>query len=86
MKNDAQSYWAPNHWSVLILSYMSKLSLSVYLLKLLWWGGYPGVIPVNPKCNHKWSWRERESKSESHSVLSECLWPYGIYSPWNSLG
>ena len=24
--------------------------------------------------------------SESHSVLSDCLWPHGLYSPWNSLG
>ena len=24
--------------------------------------------------------------SESHSVVSDSLWPYGLYSPWNSLG
>ena len=24
--------------------------------------------------------------SESHSVVSNSLWPYGLYSPWNSLG
>ena len=23
---------------------------------------------------------------ESHSVVSDFLWPYGLYSPWNSLG
>ena len=27
-----------------------------------------------------------ESESESRSVLSDSLWPYGLYSPWNSLG
>ena len=27
-----------------------------------------------------------ESKSESHSVVSDYLWPYGLYSPWNSPG
>ena len=25
-------------------------------------------------------------KSESHSVMSDSLWPHGLYSPWNSLG
>ena len=24
--------------------------------------------------------------SESHSVVSDCLWPHGLYSPWNSPG
>ena len=24
------------------------------------------------------------NKSESHSVVSNCLWPHGLYSPWNS--
>ena len=23
---------------------------------------------------------------ESHSVMSNCLWPHGLYSPWNSPG
>ena len=27
-----------------------------------------------------------ESESESHSVLSDSLWPHGLYSPWNSPG
>ena len=27
-----------------------------------------------------------ESRSESHSVVSDFLWPYGLYSPWNSPG
>ena len=31
-------------------------------------------------------WKEVESESESHSVVSNSLWPHGIYSPWNSLG
>ena len=28
----------------------------------------------------------KEIESESHSVLSDSLRPYGIYSPWNSPG
>ena len=29
---------------------------------------------------HRWKW------SESHSVVSDSLWPHGLYSPWNSPG
>ena len=25
-------------------------------------------------------------KCESHSIMSDSLWPYGLYSPWNSPG
>ena len=28
----------------------------------------------------------KESESESHSVVSNSLWPHGLYNPWNSLG
>src|SRR5574339_221269 len=28
----------------------------------------------------------KNSKSESHSVVSDSLQPYGLYSPWNSPG
>ena len=31
--------------------------------------------------NH-WKW----SESENHSVMSNSLWPHGLYSPWNSPG
>ena len=27
-----------------------------------------------------------KGKSESHSVVSDSLWPHGLYSPWNSPG
>ena len=29
---------------------------------------------------------ESESESERHSVMSNSLWPRGLYSPWNSSG
>ena len=32
------------------------------------------------------SWKWKESKSASHSVVSNSLWPHGLYSPWNSPG
>ena len=28
----------------------------------------------------------KANKSESHSVVSDCLQPHGLYSPWNSPG
>ena len=31
-------------------------------------------------------WKEVESESESHLVMSDSLRPHGLYSPWNSLG
>ena len=35
-----------------------------------------------------WSlaWRINHSESKSHSVMSNSLWPHGLYSPWNSPG
>ena len=32
------------------------------------------------------SWHWEGSESESHSVMSNSLWPHGLYSPRNSLG
>ena len=29
---------------------------------------------------------EKKGESESHSVVSDFLWPHGLYSPWNSPG
>ena len=31
-------------------------------------------------------WATRETQSESDSVVSDCLRPHGLYSPWNSTG
>ena len=30
--------------------------------------------------------RKVKSENESRSVMSNSLWPHGLYSPWNSLG
>ena len=32
------------------------------------------------------SWPVQTTKSESRSVISNFLWPHGLYSPWNSPG
>ena len=28
----------------------------------------------------------KKSEGESHSIVSDCLRPHGLNSPWNSLG
>ena len=30
--------------------------------------------------------QKKSLSSESHLVMFSCLWPHGLYSPWNSLG
>ena len=37
-------------------------------------------------CNLTPEYVSRQSESESHSVVSNSLWPHGLSSPWNSLG
>ena len=40
-----------------------------------------------PNCHFWGGWnKERENESESHSVVSNSLWPHGLYSTWNSPG
>ena len=33
-----------------------------------------------------WLVQDWKKESESHSVMSDSLWPQGLYSPWNSPG
>ena len=42
----------------------------------------------NPETGRRsWTiWMKGKSESESCSVMSDSLWPHGLYSPWNSLG
>ena len=40
------------------------------------------IEPVNPKRNQPWIF----TRSESCSVVSDSLWPHGLYGPWNSPG
>ena len=63
-----------------------------------WWTGRPGVLqPMgSQRVGHDWatklSWTElgpgssTGKESESRSVVSDSLWPHGLYSPWNSPG
>ena len=53
-------------------------------------GRYPGGGNGNPlsysslgNSMDRGAWSEVKS---SHSVVSDSLWPHGLYSPWNSLG
>ena len=44
------------------------------------------------QCDSAWGYnnvnlgKSLYSKSESRSTVSNCLWPHGLYSPWNSPG
>ena len=44
------------------------------------WCFYRLLLQVSPLLHEMWKW------SESHSVVSDSLWPHGLYSPWNSPG
>ena len=35
---------------------------------------------------HSTFWNSSYNESESHSVVSDSLWPHGLYNPWNSPG
>ena len=49
-----------------------------------------GIRSGRQECLKKYGQRfltlYRKVKSESCSVVSESLWPHGLYTPWNSLG
>ena len=55
--------------------------------------GEPGGLPSmgSHRVGHDWSDLAAAAAmvkkvSESHSVVSDSLWPHGLYSPWNSPG
>ena len=41
------------------------------------------VSRITGRCFNIWASKEAH---ESHSVVSDSLWPHGLYSPWNSPG
>ena len=51
-------------------------------LKSLFQGLFLGK-PSHRQCNNN---NNNNGESESHSIVSDSLWPHGLYSPWNSLG
>ena len=47
----------------------------------------PGIKPRSPALQTDSLLTELQgSESESHSVMSNSLWPHGLYNPWNSPG
>ena len=75
-------------WILYQLSYQRSLVFcnSRYILHtfsslsyLLWW---PMITDL---CSFMIVWGAMKW-SESHSVVSDSLWPHGLYSPWNSPG
>ena len=69
------------HWSGL-----PCLPLSLFLIKEL----NPCLLCLLPCRPIHYCWATREvhthHESKSHSVVSDSLWPHGLYSPWNSPG
>ena len=61
--------------------------LNPHLLCLLHWE--VGSLPLAPLGQPQW-WihviNTAKSESERWSVVSDSLWPHGLYSPWNSPG
>ena len=91
---------APCVWHVLlnmILSCGPKTQLVLHGgLELIWNPPFYGKSIEMPSDREEFPVRSRwclclgvsgtTGKSESCSVRSYCLWPYGLYSPWNSPG
>ena len=70
------SFW--NHLPSAILR-VHDLRFLLRLSSSLWWVYLKFYFPLTPS----FSWK---CESESPSVVSNSLWPHGLYSPWNSLG
>ena len=53
-----------------------------------WWTGRPGVLQSmgSQRVRHDWATNWTIRVWESRSVVSDSLWPHGLYSPWNSPG
>ena len=45
----------------------------------------PCSVPCSPTLGRELS-SGKDHESESHPVMSNCLWPHRLYSPWNSPG
>ena len=61
-------------------------ALPVVEMPLNDWASLTSTVPLII-CLHSLLFFRYEVKwSESHSVVSDSLWPQGLYSPWNSLG
>ena len=51
------------------------------------WDGLSWILPKSPRLSAvNFLIGHHESESETCSVVSDSLWPHGLYSPWNSPG
>ena len=73
----------------------SALMFSIILTNILWGRYHFHSFLLATRAKHRKylaqvpeliSDSRNESESESCSVMSDSLWPHGLYSPWNSLG
>ena len=46
----------------------------------------PIIRPLKMACNYEMNYLELATESENCWVVSNSLWPRGLYSPWNSPG
>ena len=68
--------WATREAWYFVIPGILQIFSSLYLL---WWP------MISDLCSFMIVWRAMKW-GESHSVMSDSLWPHGLYSPWNSPG
>ena len=93
LRNPIQS-GLPKSWTQLNNRHMHDISIFSFLRNLhtVFHGGYTIIRSLKKikqgqkrisKCQRMQNWK---SESESCSVMSNSLWPHGLYCPWNSPG
>ena len=92
-KQNTRTWWL--HWGILL--YMQRI-IHTYPLKpsqktekeeTFPKSFYEATITLVPEPDKHTTQKEKKITghwSESHPVMSDSLWPYGLYSPWNSPG
>ena len=72
---------------------VAKLTLVIYMFQChSLKSPHPLLLPLNPKdcplplCLLCCRWRDTRMPCQSHLVVSDSLWPHGLYSPWSSPG
>ena len=75
-------------WVAFLQGIFLTHGLNPCLLCILHWqaGSLPLAPPGTHHCNHSCVLALKNSKAESHSVVSDSLLPHGLYSPYNSPG
>ena len=67
--------WIRKLWYIYTMEYYSAIKKNTFESVLMRWMKLEPIIQ-----SEKWKWKW------SRSVMSDSLWPHGLYSPWNSPG